>query len=194
MESGGSWCYRGLWLVPDGTSQASQPHINPPNLESQTLRGSVPFTLTYLPSSKHLSVLCGMYLYTSILAGNSNRPTLSRRTTFWNWIRLADLQIWDYSILKGSVSESEFFFVLFSSPPTFLWTAEQGINKKPSIPKHLLLFLSGFVSFPLAFGFPKLNFGISNTRNIWWLLAPFTFPFQNYFKKYSGKKHPVATD
>ena len=38
MELGGSWCYCGLWLIPDGASQASQLHLNPPNLGSQTLR------------------------------------------------------------------------------------------------------------------------------------------------------------
>ena len=51
MELGGSWCYRGLWLVPYGTSQASQLHVNPPNLGSQTLRlqrGAAPFTLRVL--------------------------------------------------------------------------------------------------------------------------------------------------
>ena len=46
IELGGSWSYRGLWLVPDGTSQAFQPHVNPPNLVgSQTLklqRGAAP--------------------------------------------------------------------------------------------------------------------------------------------------------
>ena len=52
MELGGSWCYRGLWLVPDGTSLTSQPHVNPPNLGSQTLRlqrGAAPFTFLFLP-------------------------------------------------------------------------------------------------------------------------------------------------
>ena len=47
MELGGSCCYRGLWLVPDGTSHASQPLVNPPNLGSPTLRlqrGVTPFT------------------------------------------------------------------------------------------------------------------------------------------------------
>ena len=38
MELGGIWCYPGLWMVPDGTSQASLPHVNPPNLGSQMLR------------------------------------------------------------------------------------------------------------------------------------------------------------
>ena len=48
MELGCSWGYFGLGPVTyDGTSQASQPHENPPNLGYQTLivqRGAAPIT------------------------------------------------------------------------------------------------------------------------------------------------------
>ena len=51
MELGGSWCYRGPLTGPWWYQPGPQPHVNPPNLGSQTLRlqrGAAPFTYSWI--------------------------------------------------------------------------------------------------------------------------------------------------